>query len=168
MADEEQQPVDDDEEALVRQVLAENPVEERGVRDEWEGKVGWHRKEDVLGLRGARKKVETPKVPQIESQKDGKIETLVEGYTNKKNEQELENPSQQLIARKGGLWVVIFVVVLLFLRFFGLRLTRKKQRRSVSVMFVVWTLLLRILVLCHPSAMAFQSATILRFHFHAT
>ena len=39
--------VDDDEELLVREVIAENPVEERGVRDEWAGKVGWHDKVDV-------------------------------------------------------------------------------------------------------------------------
>lgn len=44
---------DDDVEKLVQQVLAENPVEDRGVREEWNEHVGWHRKEDVSsGLRG--------------------------------------------------------------------------------------------------------------------
>jgi hypothetical protein len=39
---------EDDEEILVRQVIAESPVVEVGVRDEWNQKVGWHRKENVL------------------------------------------------------------------------------------------------------------------------
>jgi hypothetical protein len=39
--------VDDEEEKLVQEVIAENPVEERGVRNEWIEKVGWHRKEVV-------------------------------------------------------------------------------------------------------------------------
>lgn len=39
--------IDDDEERLVQQVLAENPPEERGERDEWAARVGWHRKEDT-------------------------------------------------------------------------------------------------------------------------
>lgn len=39
--------IDDDEERLVRQVIRENPVEERGVRDEWNQKVGWGRQEDI-------------------------------------------------------------------------------------------------------------------------
>jgi hypothetical protein len=47
--------VDDDEERLVREVLAENPVEERGVRDEWKDRVGWHRKEDVMLRHSDRK-----------------------------------------------------------------------------------------------------------------
>jgi hypothetical protein len=57
---------EDDGAALVQQILQENPPDERGVRDEWEGHVGWHRKEDILGnesltaLRGRKK--EPPKV----------------------------------------------------------------------------------------------------------
>ena len=43
---EEKHPTDDDEEKLVQQVLAENPPEDRGERDEWAKHVGWHRKED--------------------------------------------------------------------------------------------------------------------------
>jgi hypothetical protein len=39
---------EDDEEILVRQVIAESPLVEVGVRDEWNQKVGWHRKENVL------------------------------------------------------------------------------------------------------------------------
>lgn len=40
--------VDDEEEKLiVQQVLAENPPEDRGERDEWANHVGWHRKEDI-------------------------------------------------------------------------------------------------------------------------
>jgi len=38
---------EDDGAALMKQVLEENPPEERGVRDEWVGHVGWHRKENV-------------------------------------------------------------------------------------------------------------------------
>jgi hypothetical protein len=52
--------MDDDAEALVREVLAENPPEDRGVRDEWNHQVGWHRKENMIvnnnnnnNLRGA-------------------------------------------------------------------------------------------------------------------
>lgn len=37
----------DDEENLVRQVLAENPAADVGVRDEWKHRVGWHRQEDT-------------------------------------------------------------------------------------------------------------------------
>jgi hypothetical protein len=40
--------MDDDAEALVREVLAENPPEDRGVRDEWNHQVGWHRKENMI------------------------------------------------------------------------------------------------------------------------
>jgi hypothetical protein len=43
---EQKHPTDDDEEKLVQQVLAENPPEDRGKRDEWANHVGWHRKED--------------------------------------------------------------------------------------------------------------------------
>jgi hypothetical protein len=37
-----------DEEALVREVIAENPEEERGAREEWAQQVGWHRKENIF------------------------------------------------------------------------------------------------------------------------
>ena len=37
----------DDEEELVREVISENPPEDRGVRDEWESHQGWHRVEDT-------------------------------------------------------------------------------------------------------------------------
>ena len=36
-----------EEEELVRQVLQENPPEEKGERDEWKQHVGWHRIENV-------------------------------------------------------------------------------------------------------------------------
>jgi hypothetical protein len=36
-----------DEEALVQQILNENPSEEVGLREEWKDRVGWHRKEDI-------------------------------------------------------------------------------------------------------------------------
>ena len=39
--------VDDDGERLVQQILAENPPDERGERDEWAAHVGWHRREDT-------------------------------------------------------------------------------------------------------------------------
>eukprot|EP00977_Amphora_coffeiformis_P018450 scaffold6503_cov99-Amphora_coffeaeformis.AAC.4 len=46
---------DDDDEVkkLVQEVIAENPVEEKGEREEWAARVGWHRKEDVYGRGGA-------------------------------------------------------------------------------------------------------------------
>jgi hypothetical protein len=40
---------------LVQEVIADNPVEEKGVRDEWKKQVGWHRKEDIHLLRGRRR-----------------------------------------------------------------------------------------------------------------
>ena len=40
-----------EEERLVQEVLQENPPDERGVRPEWEAKVGWHRKENLRGGR---------------------------------------------------------------------------------------------------------------------
>jgi len=46
MATEEK--IDDDEEKLVREVIAENPVEEKGERSEWSEHIGWHRKEDIF------------------------------------------------------------------------------------------------------------------------
>lgn len=45
--EEKQPPTDDDEEKLVQQVLAENPPEDKGERDEWAKHVGWHRREDI-------------------------------------------------------------------------------------------------------------------------
>jgi hypothetical protein len=43
---------DDFEETLVHEVIQENPVEEQGIRPEWQARAGWHRKEYVH-LRGA-------------------------------------------------------------------------------------------------------------------
>ena len=37
----------DEEEELVREVISENPPEDRGVRPEWESHQGWHRVEDT-------------------------------------------------------------------------------------------------------------------------
>lgn len=39
-------------EKLVQQVIVENPVEEKGERDEWADHVGWHRTEDIHGVGG--------------------------------------------------------------------------------------------------------------------
>jgi hypothetical protein len=44
---------DDDGEALVREVLSENPAEKRGEREEWKRRQGWHRKEDVHARKDA-------------------------------------------------------------------------------------------------------------------
>ncbi|CAB9515645.1 expressed unknown protein [Seminavis robusta] len=49
----------DDGELLVQEVIAENPVEERGIREEWAQHVGWHRTEDVH-LRGGDVKEQFP------------------------------------------------------------------------------------------------------------
>lgn len=43
---------DDFEETLVHEVIQENPVEEQGIRPEWQARAGWHQKEYVH-LRGA-------------------------------------------------------------------------------------------------------------------
>ena len=40
-----------EEEKLVQEVIQENPPDERGVRPEWDAKVGWHRKENLRGRR---------------------------------------------------------------------------------------------------------------------
>jgi hypothetical protein len=61
--------IDDDGEALVQQVLAENPVQERGERQEWKHQVGWHRKEDIIGgLRGAGKPTAGTTIPPTTQQ----------------------------------------------------------------------------------------------------
>lgn len=52
--------IDDDADELVRQVIAENPPEEQGIRDEWALKVGIHRKEDVNLRRRQPKKAAAP------------------------------------------------------------------------------------------------------------
>lgn len=113
---------DDDGEALVREVIAENPVPERGIRDEWEGQVGWHRQEDIhnAALRGAKKKR-----AEAAAKEEGDVDILVES-TNKTKQQDLQKPAQQQLAYKGGLWVVVFGAVVLFLHFFCLR-SRKKR-----------------------------------------
>jgi hypothetical protein len=76
--------IDDDAEALVREVLAENPPEDRGVRDEWDHQVGWHRKENIVynnnSLRGAGNKKSayaTPSMGEEKSASAGKV-----GLTN--------------------------------------------------------------------------------------
>lgn len=45
-------PDQDDGARLVQEVMADNPVEEKGVRDEWKKQVGWHRKESIHRTRG--------------------------------------------------------------------------------------------------------------------
>jgi hypothetical protein len=44
----------DDEERLVQQVIAENPVEDVGVRDEWKQQIGWHQKENIYATNSKR------------------------------------------------------------------------------------------------------------------
>eukprot|EP00980_Cylindrotheca_fusiformis_P025975 scaffold15032_cov119-Cylindrotheca_fusiformis.AAC.4 len=51
--DQEPKAGDDDGLTLVQEVLKENPPEERGVREEWQSQVGWHRTENIRGLRGS-------------------------------------------------------------------------------------------------------------------
>jgi hypothetical protein len=40
-------PDQDDGANLVQEVIADNPLEEKGVRGEWKKQVGWHRKEYI-------------------------------------------------------------------------------------------------------------------------
>ena len=62
-------PVDDDEERLVHEVIAEDAARGRGVRDEWAQHVGWHRKEDVWGggLRGKSDTIKDPRMVTTDS-----------------------------------------------------------------------------------------------------
>lgn len=56
-----------DEEELVREVLEDNPAEDRGERDEWAAHEGWHRKEDIRGpkhVRGANSPIIQKKTPE--------------------------------------------------------------------------------------------------------
>lgn len=49
--------VDDGIDELVREVILENPPEERGVRPEWKEQVGWHRKEDMYSTQDNNERV---------------------------------------------------------------------------------------------------------------
>ena len=131
---EEQLTVDDDGETLVRQVIAENPVEERGVREEWVQQVGWHRKDDVLGLRGKPKQNSAARASenQPESVKDlkppssGDISVADDGMGTVQHSRWMQSG----IVWKGGISIIL-VVVLFLLRFAGM-LSRRKNRRLVS------------------------------------
>ena len=143
--------VDDDEEQLVRQVIAENPVQERGVRDEWAERVGWHRREDVLllhaaadggGLRGrgatVRQAAAAPQHPsQQRQQRDARIDEADRDFGSLSNSdfqagtQDTDTRWMDFVARKGLLWVVAFGTVLLILRLSGFRSCSRKKRRAV-------------------------------------
>ena len=133
---EEQLTVDDDDdgETLVRQVIAENPVEERGVREEWVQQVGWHRKDDVLGLRGKPKRNRAARASenQPESVKDlkppssGDISVADDGMGTVQHSRWMQSG----IVWKGGISIIL-VGVLFLLRFAGM-LSRRKNRRLVS------------------------------------
>lgn len=89
--DEQKQQEKDEEERLVREVIAENPVEDRGVREEWVGKVGWHRKEDIFAnndnsgnnrLRGRKRGVKNGVVEESgEMPNNGETETSADKNT---------------------------------------------------------------------------------------
>ena len=150
--------IDDDEEQLVRQVLAENPAEERGVRDEWAGQVGWHRKEDVsfLRRRGAAPAAGKQKQPdttlRIREEERDRVDSVVSEPAPRRGREEDTPPSppestawMQRIAQKGVLWVVVFGAVLLILRLAGFRSCSRKKRRAVRTIrhppFHVWVFL---------------------------
>lgn len=144
---------DDDEEALVQQVLAENPVDERGVRDEWVQQVGWHRKEHVgLLLRGGagaaqhqerdRKigrgrvgshaaKVETDWKPHPGSEQ----RSISNGWVDPP--QKDSSAIQPVLAWRGVSIVVALAVVLFILRFVLGFYSRRKYRRSVSFNLII-------------------------------
>ena len=65
---------EDDEESLVRQVIAENPVEDVGVREEWKQQIGWHHKENVWV---------SPKNPLIMNRKQQQPQQQLRGTTGK-------------------------------------------------------------------------------------
>ena len=142
---------DDDEEALVQQVLAENPVDERGVRDEWVQQVGWHHKEHVGLLRGAGA-AQQPE--QIRKSVRGRTESHAtkadtdwkphpgseqRSISNGKIEAERKNSPgiQPVFAWKGVSMVVVLAVVLFILRFVLGMHSRRKHRRSVSFYYII-------------------------------
>lgn len=56
--------IEDDGIDILQQVLAENPPEERGEREEWDQHTGWNRKEDLYkkpSLRGVSS-MQTPMI----------------------------------------------------------------------------------------------------------
>jgi hypothetical protein len=97
---EEKRPPDDDEEKLVQQVLAENPPEDRGERDEWANHVGWHRIEDsgvgVVNLKedihtkkdvsGNPPKSETLTIPTVPKEREDVSKSLRGGSRSKEND----------------------------------------------------------------------------------
>jgi len=127
--------IDDDEEQLVRQVLAENPVEERGVRDEWQQQVGWHRKEDVssfLRRRGAAAERQKQPDTALRIQEErGRPEHARKKDTPPSPSPEHTARTMQLMVQKGLLWVVVFGAVWLILRLAGFRSCSRKKRRAV-------------------------------------
>lgn len=70
-----------DEEELVRQVLEENPVEERGTRDEWAQHVGWHHREDVHSLRSREHLIDTTSNITINSGRLGSSKAMIRDFT---------------------------------------------------------------------------------------
>jgi hypothetical protein len=133
---------DDDAEALVREVLAENPPEEQGVRDEWNHQVGWHRKENIItvdnnnnNLRGARDKRSTTTKPssleednntairtnaRLVNQQDGRLDVMA--HQQETTEAALLAPGLFQMA----IMLVFAILVLLLWRI--CRRTSKKKR----------------------------------------
>jgi hypothetical protein len=134
---------DDDAEALVREVLAENPPEERGVRDEWNHQVGWHRKENIImvdnknnnNLRGARDKRSTTTKPSLLEEDNPAIRTNA-GLVNQQYGRLVVTAHQQETTEVSSLGpglfqiavMLVFATLVLLLWRIGRRLTSKKKR----------------------------------------
>lgn len=106
---------DDDEEKLVREVIAENPVQERGVRSEWDAQVGWHRKENIRGRLGDPAKKHTTHLLR----------------TNDRAEKEMMDDDQD--SGNAALHLVAFlgIIVAFATAWNMLRIFKKKKHRSV-------------------------------------
>ena len=120
---------DDDEEALVQQVLAESPVDERGVRDEWVQQVGWHRKEHVGLLRagaGAARQQQDWKATET-SGKQSISNDKVDPTQNNSGIQ----PASSVVS------VLIVALVLFLLRFVLGFYSRRKHRPSVRFNYTI-------------------------------
>lgn len=115
----------DDGEALVQQVLNENPAKDQGVRDEWKDQVGWHRKEDISLLRGVGGK--KPMVFPSNKTHSGfpakdfdqrlrlnKNNKQREELSNKKDDEVERRRMGSMIALSTGTLIIILIMVRMF------------------------------------------------------
>jgi hypothetical protein len=130
---------DDDEERLVREVIAESPVEGVGIRDEWAQKVGWHRKEDVAaGLRGAEKVRIHQQEGKLVHESDGpgashdngaaRVTSMTGDGTTATLRLEASSSTTTTTIPMSAMLAVIFIAVIALAR--GLGMGKKQKHRS--------------------------------------